>query len=182
MHQCGSHFMNAQVELCPPLKRLQQEHGPLRAQMDAFRLAAGKIGAEEGPRDWRDELAKLQKQVSAFVSELESHSDKEEGVLFPIMAKYIGRETGPIAVMEFEHEEAKRNLRLFAEAVSGLHGPVDGARARTVAGYAIEAQAILADHFMKEENVLFPMAERLLSGEEKRGLERSMYGGGGCSK
>lgn len=34
----------------------------------------------------------------------------------------------------------------------------------------VEAHHILDEHFMKEENVLFPMAERLLSDGEKEEL------------
>lgn len=177
MHQCGSHFMNASVTLCAPLQQLKDEHPSLREQMDSFRQDAEAIGTGAGTADWRGKLAELSGKVAVFVSELEPHSDKEEGALFPMMAKYIGRETGPIAVMEYEHAEAKRNLRLFAEAMNGLSGQVDADKARQIARYAIEAQTILSDHFMKEENVLFPMAEQLFSEEEKRELERRMRGG-----
>ncbi|MEW9033949.1 MAG: hemerythrin domain-containing protein [Planifilum fimeticola] len=42
--------------------------------------------------------------------------------------------------------------------------------ARRIAGEVEAAVQILTDHFMKEENVLFPMAERILSDAEKEEL------------
>lgn len=176
MHQCGSHFANVNVELCAPLQRLKEEHAPLREQMDGFRHDADLIGGEDGIINWSERLIQLEKQVSAFVAGLEPHSDKEDNVLFPMMAKYIGRETGPIAVMEYEHEEAKRNLRLFAEAMRARSAVVDADHAQRIARYAIEAQTVLTEHFMKEEQVLFPMAQQLLSDEEKSELGQRMFG------
>jgi regulator of cell morphogenesis and NO signaling len=43
-----------------------------------------------------------------------------------------------------------------------------------LASYVINAYSILTEHFMKEENVLFPMAERLLSDEEKEELAQKL--------
>jgi len=90
------------------------------------------------------------------------------------MAKYIGRQMGPIAVMEYEHELAKQNLKKFLEAVEQLEGTADAGRAKEIASYALQAHAVLTDHFMKEENVLFPMAENMLNAEEKAELSRAV--------
>lgn len=168
-HSCASAMMNGeQVELSAPLARLKQEHGPLREQMDEFaRLAAG-IGTGEERDDWREPLAALRAKVQAFADRLEPHSDLEEGILFPLMAKYIGRETGPIYVMEYEHDQAKGNLRVFLERSAESDAPVTALQAAEIASYAAAAHTILTEHFMKEENILFPMAENLLSAEDKQ--------------
>ena len=141
--------------------------------MDAFVREAAEIGRDGEIADWARPLAELKQKVQAFVHELDPHSEREEGTLFPLMARYIGRETGPIAVMEYEHDLAKHNLKLFLEAAEQLQGAVDAERAKEIAAYAIQAHAVLTDHFMKEENVLFPMAENMLSVEEKEELGRA---------
>lgn len=161
------------VQLCAPLAQLKREHGPLREQMDAFAREAQHIGDASDITDWRDPLETLKASVDAFVRELDPHSEREEGHLFPLMAKYIGRTTGPIAVMEYEHDMAKRNLKAFREEVERLTEPVDAGRAKEIASLALQAHAILTDHFMKEENVLFPMAENMLNAEEKEQLARA---------
>jgi regulator of cell morphogenesis and NO signaling len=164
---------NVQVTLCEPLAQLKREHGPLMEQMDAFAREATEIGMDQEKTDWRPQLAKLKEKVDAFVRELDPHSEREEGTLFPLMAKYIGRQVGPIAVMEYEHDTAKQNLKKFGEAMEQVEGPVDAARAKEIVSYALQAHAVLTDHFMKEEHVLFPMAENMLNAEEKEELSRA---------
>ncbi|ESU70661.1 hypothetical protein GS8_1294 [Geobacillus stearothermophilus] len=158
------------VKLCAGLAQLKQEHGPLRAQMEQLLAAAEAIGRGENDRNWREPLADLREKVESFVAALDPHSEREEGVLFPMMARYIGRTTGPIAVMEYEHEQAKTRLSMFLEKTAQLPENIDSRQALTLAGAVIEAYHILDEHFMKEENVLFPMAERLLSDAEKEEL------------
>lgn len=172
-HSCASSMMDAdKVELCEPLAQLKREHGPLRDQMNEFAGLALRIGKDDGISDWSKPLAELRIKVKEFVDRLEPHSEREEGVLFPLMARYIGRETGPIAVMEYEHDQAKGNLKKFLELSIPADGSVSSAQAAEIASCAIAAQEILTDHFMKEENILFPMAETLLSPEEKSLLAR----------
>ncbi|KIL41697.1 hemerythrin [Gordoniibacillus kamchatkensis] len=165
----------AQAALCEPLAGLKREHAPLREQMDAFAEEARRLGSDRDQADWSSQLAELMHKVEAFVRGLDPHSEREEGTLFPLMANYIGRQVGPIAVMEYEHDQAKQNLKTFMETTGRETGPVDAARAKEIAEYALKAHAILTDHFMKEENVLFPMAENMLSAEEKAQLSRA-YG------
>jgi len=173
-HDCMMSRQNGEVTLCEPLDRLKREHGPLREQMDAVARMAAEIGADPQQTDWSRPLAELNEQVDAFVRELDPHSEREEGALFPLMAHYIGREVGPIAVMEYEHELAKQNLRAFGEALERRKEPVDARQAKEIAAYVLTAHAVLTDHFAKEENVLFPMAENLLSAEEKAELSRAL--------
>lgn len=173
-HQCGSLMGGDPIELCGPLAQLKREHGPLREQMDAFAALAAEIRRSAGGADTAERLEQLRTKVKEFADRLDPHSEREEGALFPMVAKYIGRETGPIAVMEAEHEQAKRNLRRFFEAFEGADASAAAAQAGEIAAFAVTAHEILTDHFLKEENVLFPMAERLLSAEEKEQLAREM--------
>lgn len=175
-HLCGSMLAgnNISANLCEPLAQLKQEHGPLREKMDDYARVAADIGVNPEIKDWSLPLQELKDKVDTFVRELDPHSEREEGFLFPLMAKYLGRQVGPIAVMEYEHEVAKNNLNTFVEAMEQLEGPVDAERAKKIASYALQAHAILTDHFMKEENVLFPIAENILSAEEKEELGRAL--------
>jgi len=167
---CG-HMVGEDVPLCAALQRLKNEHGPLRAQMESFFIQAQAIGADSGVQNWNPAIVDLARAVREFVSELDPHSEREDNTLFPMMANYIGREVGPIAVMEYEHEQAKLNLRMFLDAVAQMPEVIDSKQAKDIASYAIQAYLILTDHFSKEENALFPMAERMLNANEKQALE-----------
>jgi regulator of cell morphogenesis and NO signaling len=96
------------VDLCPALQKLKNEHGPLNEEKQELFEAAKQIGRNNEQTNWKNELLQLREKVQSFLSHLDPHSEREEGVLFPMMAKYIGNTTGPIAVMEYEHDQAKR--------------------------------------------------------------------------
>lgn len=171
MHSFCCHMGGQEeVKLCAGLQRLKQEHGPLREQKQRLLERAQAIVGDKEEQNWRERLLALRESVQAFVNELDPHSKREEGVLFPMMAQYIGRTSGPIAVMEYEHDQAKQRLASFLAETAELPATVDRDSAAALANVVIDAYHILAEHFMKEENVLFPMAERLLSAEEKEEL------------
>jgi regulator of cell morphogenesis and NO signaling len=170
MHSCCHMGGYEELELCPGLERLKQEHGPLRAQKQHLFELAQAIGGDAGVKNWKEQLLALRENVQAFINELDPHSEREEGVLFPMMAQYIGRTSGPIAVMEYEHDQAKQRITSFLEKTAELPETVDRESAMALADEIVQAYHILAEHFMKEENVLFPMAQRLLSDEEKEEL------------
>jgi Uncharacterized conserved protein len=162
-----SNGMNTQeISLCEPLQLLKDEHAPLRAMMYAFNETAQQVMCGDGI----ELFYMLREQVTAFTLALKKHARKEDDVLFPMMATHIGREFGPIAVMEHEHEQAEMNLERFLEAAGPDGTELDHEEAKFIAGYAAFAYSILTQHFNKEENVLFPMAQRMLSEEEKAQL------------
>jgi len=176
MEMCTIQFGKcpSDIDICPPLRQLKTEHGPLLEQMDAFREMAMEIGQDENRVDWSMALSVLRDKVERFVKELDVHSRREEDVLFEMMAKHIGREVGPIAVMEYEHDTAKGLLKQFLQAARAVDGMVNREQAIRIACDVISAEAILSQHFLKEEQVLFLMAEQLLSAEEKRTLQEEI--------
>ncbi len=168
---CGgtSNGANPQaISMCAPLQMKKDEHAPLRSMMDAFNETAQKVMAYEVSAQPLFNL--LREQVTAFALALKKHARKEDDVLFPMMAVHIGREYGPIAVMENEHEQAEMNLERFLEAAGPDGTELGNEEVKFIAGYAVFAYSILTQHFNKEENVLFPMAQRILSEEEKARL------------
>lgn len=149
------------------LQQLKNEHPALLKKLDQLLKLCEKITAGE---QMEESFAKLRPAVVDFLADLEPHSEREEGVLFEMMAAYIGREMGPIAVMEYEHDHAKRFIGAF------LHNTMDGIEEFTKEQMVQNAELIknanytLVSHFSKEESILFPMAENLLSNEEKEEL------------
>lgn len=166
---CGNMMGAANQALCAPLHQLKEEHIPLRKSMEEFYLLAKRLEQLEAG-DPKPLLMELHAKITEFKEALEPHSEREEEGLFPMLAAYIGRESGPIAVMEYEHEQAKKHMARFLDEIERTSGnmEIDGARQITI--YVIQAYLILTDHFLKEENVLFPMAERVLTAEDKEWL------------
>jgi hemerythrin-like domain-containing protein len=90
------------------------------------------------------------------------HHKKEEDVLFRAMlANGLPLQGGPVQVMLAEHEQGRqyiRGLRLAAEQLK--QGDSSGRQAilQNAQGYA----ALLRDHIYKEDNILFPLANRAI--------------------
>jgi len=92
------------------------------------------------------------------------HHRKEEGALFPALEEAgVPREGGPIGVMLREHDEGRqlvRNMRGAAERLAAG----DSKAGAEVAANARDYAALLRQHIMKEDRVLFPLADRVIQG------------------
>ncbi|WP_253701990.1 hemerythrin domain-containing protein [Bacillus sp. FJAT-27445] len=156
-----------EVTLCAGLKQLKEEHPPLLAQLEGLLSTVKNIETGE---DLNNSFAELTKRTRDFIANLGPHSDREEGVLFDMMGAYIGRTSGPIAVMEYEHDRAKTLIGTYLARTSEEGATFTEAEIHELALQIKEAYYTLTEHFAKEENVLFPMAQRMLSEEEKAEL------------
>lgn len=92
---------------------------------------------------------------SRFAEGLDRHIRAEEDVLFPAFEGATGMVAGPTQVMRNEHAEMRR---LLAEVSSALGSGEMAAALRTLPALV----GLLAEHNMKEETVLYPMAGRSL--------------------
>jgi regulator of cell morphogenesis and NO signaling len=158
---------NSNFTLSEGLQQLKDEHPPLLAKLDQLLRISLKI--EEGEQ-MEENFALLRPAVIDFLADLEPHSEREEGVLFEMMAAYIGREMGPIAVMEYEHDQAKRFIGTFLHNTKDVSIDFTEDQIRQNAELIKNANYTLVSHFAKEESILFPMAENMLTEEEKQEL------------
>ncbi len=90
------------------------------------------------------------------------HHRKEEGVLFEAMVAHgMSRLGGPIAVMLADHEQGRSFTRGMREAAHKLEAG-DASAKRAVIVNARSYVALLHQHIMKEDNILYPMADRVI--------------------
>ena len=145
---------------------LRHEHKIILVIMDAADREARSINATG-----KVNVATLNKMVDfcrVFIDRC--HHGKEEEYLFPKMEeKGVARKQGPIGVMLQEHEAGRQRVKAIAASLpqAGAGDP------QTVAALAANLEAygaLLPAHIDKENNVLFPMADRLLSPEDQQGL------------
>ena len=74
--------------------------------------------------------------------------------------------------MEYEHEQANGYISKFlSNAKDGSKSDEEMIQNSELIKYAYNT---LVDHFMKEEQVLYPMAEKLFSDEEKGQLKQKV--------
>ncbi len=90
------------------------------------------------------------------------HHAKEEDVLFSaLVANGMPEQNSPVAAMLMAHDQGRAFVRGMEEgaqkAFDGEPGQI-GRIAENARGYA----ALLRDHIDKEDNILYPLAERVL--------------------
>jgi regulator of cell morphogenesis and NO signaling len=97
---------------------------------------------------------------AAFAAGLRRHIGFEEDLLFPAFEEKTGTPptAGPTAVMRAEHREIRKLLERIEAGIADAAMPVEELRHRF--------QAVLADHNLKEEEVLYPATDDLLGEEE----------------
>lgn len=95
-----------------------------------------------------------------------AHHGKEEEILFRRMAERgFPTEGGPLAVMLHEHALGRQQVaRLLA--VAGGPGPAAPEDRDAVLGVSDAYIPLLLQHIQKEDNILYPMSTRVISGPE----------------
>lgn len=90
------------------------------------------------------------------------HHGKEEDLLFPALVDAGVPESGPIAVMLSEHEMGRGYVRAMNADYAAYVGG-DESRAKDIVRNGRAYISLLRDHITKENDVLFVMADDLLS-------------------
>lgn len=112
--------------------------------------------------------AGLSAHLEAMLAELENHMQKEEGILFPMIARGItGMAAGPVSVMRHEHDDHGAALERIGELTCGITLP-DGACNTWRALYLglSTLQNDLMDHIHLENNVLFNRIDGHMGGAQ----------------
>jgi hemerythrin-like domain-containing protein len=119
---------------------------------------------EAGVADAPESLDQLIDFFRGFVDRC--HHAKEEDILFPELEKRgIPREGGPIGVLLAEHEAGRQYIREMSNALTRLRRG-DGDAKNGIRESSIGYRELLREHIDKENNVLYPMADRLIPHED----------------
>lgn len=170
MQCCSGKIGNGPLKLSEGLLKLESEHQPLLIMLENLLTLCEKIEAEGEKGPYFEELIG---EVIEFTKKLEYHAVREEDYLFRMLEVYIGRDGGPIAVMENEHMQADLFISEFLEKAKNHSQLTSDEMIKNIIPIK-NAYDTLLNHFSKEEQVLFPMAERMLSQEEKEELNQKI--------
>ncbi len=133
----------------------EQDHSRLDTLLKSFQATKGK------------DLGKAKEFFHQFNSGLKRHIIWEEEILFPIFEQKTGMvAVGPTEVMRMEHRLIKEALEEIHEKLSRQDFHSEAAEEKLV--------SVLSLHNQKEENVLYPTMDRILSSSEREEVLRKV--------
>jgi hemerythrin-like domain-containing protein len=151
-----------------PTLELSREHEAIKAMLRIVGKVCDRIDA--GTDVEPDHLDRIVEFIQVFGDKC--HHAKEEDRLFPAMAAAgVPVQGGPIGVMLIEHTKGREYVRAAKDAIPGYRAK-DKSAARKVTANARGYAALLGPHIDKEDHILYPIADRVLSPETQHELER----------
>ena len=103
--------------------------------------------------------------IKSFLNEMERHFQMEETVLFPTFEEISGMYQGPTQVMRMEHQQMRNLLARMSEALS------NGDR-EEILEVGETMMILMQQHNVKEEGILYPMADQHLASYREELIER----------
>ncbi len=148
---------------------LRKEHQVILNMLDCFELALRE--AHESATIDRETFASFLEFFHGFADRC--HHCKEEDRLFPCLVKGgLPKDSGPIGVMLAEHKEARQLVALMENQLNdAASGNADAQK--TLLGHGDDYISLLRAHIVKEDLVLFNMADDMVQGATLENLTRA---------
>ena len=146
-----------------PLQMLMDEHKIALKQLDILDRAAEEI-REKGfsVPVWE----KLSHATQFIADDIRAHNQREEDFLFPELEKSLPP-GGPVEVMRAEHRQLWEGYGQLTDTTAQIRvNPEDNRIKDELAKSARFITDLLSNHIYKEDNILFPMARRVLTNEQ----------------
>jgi hemerythrin-like domain-containing protein len=160
-------------QIMQPIKELRMEHNAVQMTLRILEKICQQFDKSKENLNIQH-LDQLVEFFRVFVDKC--HHGKEEELLFPALEHIgVGNKGGPIAVMLDEHQKGREYVQTMNAALAQFTKG-DRTAADEFVKTARKYINLLDQHIDKENNVLFPLAEKHLSEQERvrlsEGFER----------
>ena len=145
---------------------LKEEHRAIERMLAVMEVAAQRLEAGQPVRPG------LLREAVDFVRNFadKNHHGKEEANLFPrLEERGVPKEGGPLGMMLHEHDQGRAFIQAIDGAIEGYESG-DDAAAKVIAENMRGFIQLLTEHIWKEENVLFQMADQVLTEDDQKDL------------
>lgn len=148
---------------------LKAEHEGIRIMLQVLNKICDIL--ESGKTVNPAHLNRIMEFLTVFVDRC--HHGKEEDFLFPELEKHgISKRDGLLGVLLKEHQEGRGFVKRMAEAVEKIKG------GGSIGSFPFKENSrkyteLLSRHIDKENDILFPLADKGLSKEMQKGLKES---------
>lgn len=141
---------------------LKEEHEGIKRVLSLIAKAQEK--ADNGQNLPDNFLKEILDFIKVFADTC--HHGKEEGVLFPLLEKRgIPKDGGPIGMMLMEHDLGRSFVKAASDALK------EGDTSKVLENLS-EYANLLEDHIDKENNILYPMGNEVLTDKDQEYLRK----------
>lgn len=145
-----------------PTTILMGEHKVIERMLKILNVASAILEEEEVPMEVFEETIDF---IGGFADSC--HHGKEEEALFPLVEERgIPRNGGPKGMMRVEHEQGRRYVKAMAEAVERYKKGDINAKNDIIVNARGYTQ-LLSQHIPKEDNILYPLTDRVLKASDQ---------------
>ncbi len=147
-------------------QQLKEEHEGIKIILSVMEKISGELG--KGKELNADHFAKIIEFLKGFADKC--HHGKEEDILFPAMINQgVPKKGGPIAVMLMEHQMGRGYIKSMSDAFDDYKSGNKNA-IKEIISNMMSYVNLLRSHIEKENNILFMMADRVISETEQSAL------------
>lgn len=145
-----------------PMLSLVNDHEPLLREITHIYESICEQEKVSEPVNWNQFIQLLLPKVKYFYEQIKAHTEAEEELIFPLVKDKM-EELGCIYfTLDFEHKQINQYLSQFISIVSKRKNIEINVEALVVLSNLKMAYLAIRDHFQKEEQVLFPNAQKEL--------------------
>jgi len=146
-----------------PISILMEEHKLMLQMAEKLTSLSNKILKVSDMRYVTEEIHQVEHVAEDF-TDAEKHYLREENVLFPIVEKHAVTE--PPAIMWMEHDQIREQKKQLHKLIADLKTSGFDDFKQQLWETAKSLSELLANHFYKENNILFPAAMSVVTEAE----------------
>jgi hypothetical protein len=134
--------------------RAMQEHDLLRDELRNIFEQACSVREGQDEIGLNRDIRELCENVKVFMQDWNEHTSWEETELFPNAVRILGAEPDLYSLMGREYDLAERSIQAFMQSFDRSNLPLRRDDARRMAGYLIQAYAVMKNRFREEEEIM----------------------------
>jgi len=151
-----------------PTQILRAEHRQIEEQLNVLTAALRQLGDRGAHVDVLDRIESVARYIDG---EMALHHRKEEDCLFPFLEEFLASENLRLDARIADHEDLNIMSSKFKEALNECRELEPGRRATFAAqmlkGYGLYIVHLVREHLLKEDQILFLVAEEYLTPEQE---------------
>lgn len=156
------------TELAAVLERMEAEHAELSDELEKWSQTAKDFAEGAGEISLLRTISRLRERTSIFMARLEAHLKRGRSELFPLVGVYAGTDLAPsmnpsLWGLDKNYELASRYVQSFQRESEEAGSFLNLEIAQELLSHLQQAALILRDYLAMEQNLLFPLAEDLLT-------------------